>query len=85
MLENGGDLRFVYIEAQTLTKKRSHFNVIFITQLSHRHCLATIAFILDIYFRWNMDCDGPITNMWNLKLPSMISRTLPASENSFVK
>jgi len=32
-----------------------------------------------------MNCDGPITNMWNLKLPSMISRTFPASENSFVK
>jgi len=45
MLEYGSDIRFIYLEAQILTKKRSHFNVIFIT-----HCLATIAFILDIYF-----------------------------------
>jgi len=30
-------------------KKQSIFKIFFITQLGHRHCLATILFSLDIY------------------------------------
>jgi len=49
--KTGGDVRFIYLEAQTLDKKQSSFSL-FVTQWGHRHCLATIAFILDIYLWW---------------------------------
>jgi len=45
MPEYGGDIQFVCLEAQVLAKKVSVF---FVMQLGHRHCLATIAFILGI-------------------------------------
>jgi len=48
MRECGGDIHFVCLEAQTLAKKQFNFKVFFITQLSHRHCLAAVALILDI-------------------------------------
>jgi len=49
MREYGGDsLHFVCLEAQALAKKKFSFKVFLITQLSHRHCLAINAFILDI-------------------------------------
>jgi len=35
-------------EAQALAKKQFSFQVFFLMQLSHRHYLATLAFILDI-------------------------------------
>jgi len=48
MREYGGDIHFVCLEAQALAKMQFGFEVFFITQLGHRHCLATITFILDI-------------------------------------
>jgi len=49
MREYGGNsLHFVCLGAQALAKKKFSFKVFFITQLSHRHSLAIIAFILDI-------------------------------------
>jgi len=39
-------------EAQIWAKKQSSFKAFFITQFGHRHCLATIVFILDIYLWW---------------------------------
>jgi len=45
MREYGSDICFVCLEVQTLAKKQSSFNVFFITQLGHTHCLSTIAFI----------------------------------------
>ena len=48
MREYNSDIRFICHEAQALAKKQSSFKVFF-TQLGHRHCLATIAFVLDIY------------------------------------
>jgi len=48
MREYGGDIHFVCLDAQALAKKQFSFNVYFITQLGHTHCLATKAFILDI-------------------------------------
>jgi len=48
MREYGDEINFKCLEAQTLTlaKKRFSFTVFFI---AHRHCLATISFMLDIY------------------------------------
>jgi len=46
MREYGDEINFKCLEAQTLAKKRFSFKVFFI---AHSHCLATIAFILDIY------------------------------------
>jgi len=51
MHEYNSDIRFICREAQALAKKQSSFKVCF-TQLGHRHCLATVAFILDIYLCW---------------------------------
>jgi len=53
MREYGDEINFKCLEAQTLTlaKKRFSFTVFFI---AHRHCLATIAFILDIYLWWHV-------------------------------
>jgi len=48
MREYGGDVHFVCREARALAKKQFSFKDFFITQLGHRNCLATIAFILDI-------------------------------------
>jgi len=45
----GGDTRFACLEVQTLATMQSSFKIFFIMQLGHRHCLATILFILDIY------------------------------------
>jgi len=44
MREYDGDVCFVCLEAQALPKKRSSSKSI--TQLGHRHCLSTIAFIV---------------------------------------
>jgi len=33
---NRGDLRFICLEAQTVTKKQSSFKVFFITEIGHR-------------------------------------------------
>jgi len=33
---NSGDLRFICLEAQTLTEKQSSFKVFFITEMGHR-------------------------------------------------
>jgi len=60
MRENGGNIYFVCLEAQTLTlkpdcfwaKKQSSFKSFFTTPLRRRHCLATIAFILDTDLQW---------------------------------
>jgi len=49
MREYGSDIHFICLEAQSFAKKQSSFKVFFITQLRHRHCLATIAFIVDIH------------------------------------
>jgi len=49
MREYGGDICFARLATQTLAKKLIQFQRLFITQLGHRHCLSTIAFILDIY------------------------------------
>jgi len=39
------------------------------SSLRHSHCLATIAFLLDIYLRWHLQyCDGSITVMWSLNV-----------------
>jgi len=46
MREYGDEKNFKCLEAQTLAKKRFIFKVFFI---AHSHCLATIAFIVDIY------------------------------------
>jgi len=46
MLEYGGDIHFICLETDNLAKKRFSFKVFF---LRHGHCLATVAFILDIY------------------------------------
>jgi len=48
MPEYGSDIHFVCLEAQALATKQFTFKVFFITHLGHRHCLVTIAFILDI-------------------------------------
>ena len=44
------DHRIISLESQTLAKKQPSFKVFFLTQKDHRHCLATITFILDIYW-----------------------------------
>ena len=49
MHEYWGDIHFICLEAQTLAMKQSSSKVFFITQLGHRHFLATITLILDIY------------------------------------
>jgi len=46
MREYGGDINFTCLEAQTLAKKRFSFKS---SSLRGSHCLATVAFILDIY------------------------------------
>jgi len=51
MREYGGDMHFICLETQTLVKKRFSYEVL---SLSHGHCLATIAFILDIYLWWHV-------------------------------
>jgi len=56
MREYGVEINFKCLEAQTLAKKRFSFTVFFI---AHSHCLATIAFILDIYLWWHV--------LWRLK------------------
>jgi len=33
---NSGDLRFIYLEAQTMTKKQSSLKVLFVTEIGHR-------------------------------------------------
>jgi len=48
MREYGGGIHFERRAARALPKKQFSFKVFFITQLDHRNCLATIAFILDI-------------------------------------
>jgi len=54
----------------TLKLKFWELNVFFM-QLGHRHCLATIVFILDIYLWWlHMHCSGStsITIIWSLNV-----------------
>jgi len=52
MREHGGGIRFLCLEAQILAQKQYSFKSFFIAHLGHsRRCLATIAFILDIYLR----------------------------------
>jgi len=48
MREYGGDVHSVCLEGRALAKKQFSFKVFFITELCHRRCSATIAFILDI-------------------------------------
>jgi len=38
---------FIWPEVQDLTKEQFSFKTFFTMQLGYRHCLATIAFILD--------------------------------------
>jgi len=49
MREYNGDIRCTFLEAQALAKQQSSFKGFFIMRLGHRHCLATVAHILDIY------------------------------------
>jgi len=63
MREYGGDIHYLYLESQTLPKKRFSFKVVFI---SHSHCLTTITFTLDIYLWRLVYYDGSVTIMWNL-------------------
>jgi len=51
MREYGGDINFTCLEAQTLAKKRFSFKS---SSLRGSHCLATVAFILDIYLWWHV-------------------------------
>jgi len=50
MREYSGDTRFIRLESQTFAEKQSSFKVFYVMQIGHRHCLATIAFFLDMYF-----------------------------------
>jgi len=57
ILNYGGDIPFICLEAQTLAKKQSSFKILFvmrfkvffIMQSGHRHCMPIIAFILNNY------------------------------------
>ena len=68
MFAYGGGIRFLCLEAQTLAEKQSSSKSFFITHMGHsRHCLATMAFVLDIYLWWlYMYFYGSITIMWSL-------------------
>jgi len=55
MREYGGDIQFVCFEAHALAKKQFSFKVFFITDPGHKHCLATIAFILDGWLWWHRE------------------------------
>jgi len=52
MREYNGDIRFICLEVEALAKKQSSFKILFIAQLGHTHCSATIECILDIYLWW---------------------------------
>jgi len=49
MGEYGAQIRLICLEAETLANNRISMSLI-----SHSHCLATIAFIVNIYLWWHV-------------------------------